>query len=738
MEKFTVEMIDLYLEDKLDSSERIKMEEAMVLNPELKEELMLQKVLVQKIKDQALKTLIQDAHLRHLNPRDSGFLSGSKWILGIILSVIVVAGLIFYLSTEKKNKEVNNETIIHVSSKENIVTPVIEGVQEQLDENLPEVPFMVYKFNADKGAIIKDRRSGAVIRIPANILTNRDGALIKGEVTLKYREFRTQADIALSGIPMTYKDHNFNSAGMFEIYALQNGDTLDIKNNGDISIDFVMTKNEAGIGFYKLNEERKQWEFIHSITDEKEAIDSMMFPGMSYNDLSNIGPFKRSLSYQKAAVEGKTIIPELPERPKENFNTLFTDKNYKQIAGVDTNLSNHIVVEKLKKAKKESRFVSFFKRMFLAGGALTIPINTDEASRVDSSLCIVVKKKRYTIYENGRDMVMAELASLKGTQFIYDGDDVFDQLTKQPIYDVLISRDTTVLNQFYLELKTEAKILKYQLKLSKPDFTSFTEYEKQQKLRILTYDNKVALKEKGYQDLIKLRNERRKLLDSVSFYGKENIFRMARLIMTDDELNMSQEEWFASLDTNRSLPKRIDSHLDSIKEYGDNADEYLWKLANERQLNISRNDLGWRINQNLFVQPDPGHYFNRLVRNLKIRGFGVFNCDQVYLINNPIVIKGIYVTESNVQIRNLKAISLIDPKVNAAFSFDPKLFQCSSTGDNMLLLFTKDNKIYFFDRTKWKANKIKKKGTYTFEMTDITSIVKTSEDLQRILEGNLL
>lgn len=61
---------------------------------------------------------------------------------------------------------------------------------------------------------------------------------------------------------------------------------------------------------------------------------------------------------------------------------------------------------------------------------------------------------------------------------------------------------------------------------------------------------------------------------------------MARLIMTEDELKMSQGEWFASLDTNRALRKRIDSHLDSIKAYGDNADQYINKLARERKLDL--------------------------------------------------------------------------------------------------------------------------------------------------------
>lgn len=737
MEKFTVEMIELYLEDKLDSGERAKMDEAMLLNSELNEELMLQKVLVQKIKDQTLRSLINDAHFRHLNSEDSSFLSGGKWILGIIFSVIVVAGLILFLFTMNENKDLNNKEVVGISNKENIISSISEGTLETANKNFPEVPFMIYKFFAEKGAIIKDRRSGAVIKVPANILTRKDGTIVRGEVILKYREFRTWADFALSGIPMTYKEQKFDSEGMFEIYALQNGDTLGIMNNAEISMEYVMTKDGEGIGFYKLDENSKEWEFIHpiksDISDEADTVTSSM---VEYINVSYKDPFMRSLGYQKVAIGGKI----LPVKPRKDFNTQFADKNYKQIAGVDTNTSNRIVVEEINKQvkKKESKLVYFFKRIFLSGGAITIPINTNEAPKVDTSLSIVVKNKRYAIYENGRNVVMEELTSLKGTQFVYDGDDVFGRLTNLTFYDVRLTRDTIDLNRFYLELKTDGEILEYQLRLSKPDFTSFEEYDKQQKIRIRTYDKRITLKEKEYQELLTLSNERSRLIDSLSYYGNESIFRMARLIMTEDELNMSQGEWFASLDTNRALRKRIDSHLDSIKAYGDNADQYINKLARERKLDLFRSGLNRVINQGVNELVIPGQYIDPLVCNLKIKGFGVYNCDQVYRIKNPILIKGKYVTEDKAEISNFKGLSLIDPNVNAAFSFDPKLFQCSSTGDNMILLFTRDKKIYFFDRSKWKTKQVKRGGLYTFEMTDITDRVRTSEDLQRILEGNLL
>lgn len=754
MEKFTTEIIEQYLEGKLDTNEREKVEEAMALNVEFKEDVQLQKMLVQKIEEQALRKLINEAHLRHGN--SGGFGSNVlPWIIGIILVLSMISGGIFFFGQTNNKNVLANENDVQGTNTESVSAPIVEGALEETKTALPEVPFMVYTFLAEKGAVIKDPRSGALIRVPANILTNKDGILVKGEVVLKYREFRTQADIALSQIPMTYKAYNFNSAGMFEIHALQNGDTLGITNTGDISIDFVMTKNEPGIGFYSLNDARKKWEFIRSFDSNIEGDKVKKFEFDEGDEAGSIGinqsnvrgslkdPFIRSLGYQKAVLEGKNIIPEIPVKPKGDFNTLFNNDTYKQIAGSDTNKSNRILVEEMGKefggGSKGGGLAAFFKRMFFNGGTLTIPISKEEAPKVDTSLSIVVKDKRYTIFEKGKNIIMKELEPLKGTQFVYDGKDVFADLTERTFYDVRLTRDTTVLNRFSLQLKTDGKILTYTLRLSKPDFTSVIEYEKHKNERILAYNNEVARKEQERKDLIQLREDRKELMDSLSKYGDVNVYKMARLIMTEEELQLSKDEWFASLATNTSLNQRIHAHMDSIKAYGANADVYINKLAAERKQNIGEEEVNQKRAQQFNpIRVDPGHYFNPLVQNLKITGFGVYNCDQVYTIQNRIMIRGRYVTVDSVDITNVKAISLIDPKVNGAFSFDPRMFQCSASEDNMILLFTTDNKIYFFDKVKWKAKHVKQSGLYSFEMLDITPMVKKSADLQKILEESLL
>ncbi|WP_018342668.1 anti-sigma factor family protein [Cytophaga aurantiaca] len=747
MEKFTTEWIEQYLEGKLSVSERLEMEEAMAQNPELKEEVMLQQALVNKIEDQALRALAKDAHLRYMKGNSgSGISSNGKWIFGITVFVITLATLLFFVSKTNTGVEASKETksdTTEFADTDTTQIPAVTGVIEKTNSDFPEVPFMVYTFFAEKGAEIKDPRSGTVIKVSANSLVHADGSIVKGKVVLKYREFRNQADIALSGIPMTYKEYNFNSAGMFEIYALQDGDTLGIKNQSAVAIDFVMTKNEAGIGFYQLDQQKQEWEFIEALNNRQEVVDG-------FNAVSRIreawpqktptfqgdlkDAFVRSLGYQEAVIEGKTSIPEVPEKPKGDFNKLFEDETYKQIAGSDTSSSsNRIVVEEIKKEfkKKESGFAAFFKRIRLSGGSIVIPLN--ENPKVDTSLSIVVKDRRYTIIENGKNIVMTELQSLKGSQFIYNGNADFDALAKKTVYDLRLTRDTTVLNRFVLELKTDEGLLNYQLRLESPDFTSFEEYDKQQRLRMLTYDNRIKLKEKEYQNLVQLRNERKDLMDSVSFYGNESIFRMARLIMTEDELKMTQEEWFASLDTNKTLKARIDATLDSIEAYGDDANVYMNKLANERKKNLA--------NKDLFEQTyvDSTYYHLNLLMNLKIKDFGIYNCDQVYRIQAPIRIKAKYVKEDNTDLLDIVEMSLIDPKVNAAFNlYTPTSFTCSASGDNMVLVFTK-NKIYFFDKEKWKAEQIKKGGVwYIFKMTDITAQVKTSKDLQKILEADPL
>lgn len=125
--------------------------------------------------------------------------------------------------------------------------------------------FNSYSMN-HSGGILK-YTSGTKIKIQPNSVTYEDGTPVKGEFKIKYREFRNAADIAFSGIPMTFNGQNFNSMGMYEIRGEQDGKKLNLSKPA--IVNFQCTKGDAGVGFYQLDESSSKWKKIKQLTKEK-------------------------------------------------------------------------------------------------------------------------------------------------------------------------------------------------------------------------------------------------------------------------------------------------------------------------------------------------------------------------------------------------------------------------------------------------------------------------------------
>lgn len=145
--------------------------------------------------------------------------------------------------------------VIHFgkSLKYNQLSKSLVGIQRE---------FNTYKMDENGGEITYS--SGSKITIQPNSVTYPDGTPVKGDFTIKYREFRNQAEIALSGIPMTFEGQNFNSVGMYELRGEKDGKEL--KLNKPANVDFQCTKGDAGVGFYQLNENDSEWEKVKEIT----------------------------------------------------------------------------------------------------------------------------------------------------------------------------------------------------------------------------------------------------------------------------------------------------------------------------------------------------------------------------------------------------------------------------------------------------------------------------------------
>ena len=165
--------------------------------------------------------------------------------------------------------------------------------------------------------------SGTVIHFPANAVSFPDGTAVEGDFELTYTEFRNPAEIALSGIPMTYNENgealNFSSIGMYEITGRKNGQELQL--NQPIIIDFNATKVVDDADFYQLNDETQAWEKIEPVVFEN-------------NDSTNNATSDNS---SNASIRNVDLIPsngdESFENPERGTKVqLKTDRDGKSIA----------------------------------------------------------------------------------------------------------------------------------------------------------------------------------------------------------------------------------------------------------------------------------------------------------------------------------------------------------------------------------------------------------------------
>ncbi|MEM6348732.1 MAG: hypothetical protein AAF927_32915 [Bacteroidota bacterium] len=144
-----------------------------------------------------------------------------------------------------------------------------------------ELAYMNFSVNASKEKVIK-LENGTQITIPANSLLDAQGNPISGEAELTYREFHDVVDVLFSGIPMGVTDGDklevFQTAGMMEIRAQQNGAQLSVDPNKPIKVAMASYRfaedreqlDTQGYGQYYLNEANGQWQGLQA-QDQPQA-----------------------------------------------------------------------------------------------------------------------------------------------------------------------------------------------------------------------------------------------------------------------------------------------------------------------------------------------------------------------------------------------------------------------------------------------------------------------------------
>ena len=194
--------------------------------------------------------------------------AGGQWWLGGFIAVAML--ILFSQSLEKPLPNKKSQGVLNTGSIE-------KSVQLDYMSGIDSTHFSIYEFQAEKGANI-EHPSGSLINIPENAFILKDGTLALGEITLKYREFHDQLDIWMSRIPMNYDSaghHLFESAGMIEIRAFQNGQELKLAPNKHINVDLISYNDDPSYNVYHLNKD-KQWDYLGKDSIQPIILDKPM------------------------------------------------------------------------------------------------------------------------------------------------------------------------------------------------------------------------------------------------------------------------------------------------------------------------------------------------------------------------------------------------------------------------------------------------------------------------------
>jgi len=209
-----------------------------------------------------------------------------------------------------------------------------------------DVPFTNYIINSqDKSTLYF--QSGSRIEIPKNAFVDSLGKVVKGEVEIKYREFRDVADIIASGIPMEYDTLNqsyfFQSAGMIQLEAVKDNSKLKLKKGSKININYVSNYSDTDYNQYMLDTISGKWTCIGkdktiAFENNKKKKNKTIIEAEIQEQPVITEPIKPRVAGNKQSFRIVVDSTEFPEMFSFNSMLFENDESYRQYDHRDDNV----------------------------------------------------------------------------------------------------------------------------------------------------------------------------------------------------------------------------------------------------------------------------------------------------------------------------------------------------------------------------------------------------------------
>lgn len=190
----------------------------------------------------------------------TGKSSSASWIKPMLYTLGLAASITTAVLLLSKKTEVTAENAEQLTE---IVQEI--GIKPPFGDDV--IPLQTAIINPNEDQVLHIGRSE--IKIPANSILDAKGNAVQDPVKISFREFHTNSEIFMSGIPMHYDSSGtrmyFESAGMFEIKAeiadKPGSEELAIHQEKPIEVSWISKSNDTYFNQYFYNQDSNEWVF---------------------------------------------------------------------------------------------------------------------------------------------------------------------------------------------------------------------------------------------------------------------------------------------------------------------------------------------------------------------------------------------------------------------------------------------------------------------------------------------
>lgn len=609
-------------------------------------------------------------------------------------------------------------------------------------------PEQVYKVESGKQTIL-EQPSGTRIVIPENAFVDKDGKPVTGKVDFAYTEYRNPMEFILSGIPMTIAVNGvaqpFNSAGMFRMNAFQNGEPLFLAPGKNIDVEFALTQDIPDLNFYRFDSLSNKWTQLNQLTDNKGV-------PLNPHNMGGCGGICGHTDHGPVCLmnecEGINLLiekgPEWTTDPRVFRQAIWSDSIRRRgdiLAASEASGSAEIIrneneIKNLDKDRERKRHQYKVHKSSSGKGFTVFDIrcNSDYANEITvlkkiswqypsedmTSLNDSLFKKKWDSceisYRESEDLWNIKLTDystgvsvrIEGLKLVFA-----DRVKKK----ARVPKQTALVHRY----DSAFAVYQYSLDLLKSGRDSLA----QRNLDIKASVDSLALLQK------KLPAEAgRATNDSLFCFYSHN-----KPYMGPEESKLDYRDWLVYFDQHRpemqqryrdlknsalalSCKQRIADEAKAAR-YTEKNDAKQRELENFMKIGGAESNLkkGESISKTKAV-----------FRSLSVSSFGVYNCDQVYQMQNPIVnVRATYEDQQKKPL-NIILVYLIDAGFNGIIRYDglggmfPEQFQYSAASKTTLVAFDENFIPYTFGASDFA--KIGTKGgniSYTFQLKKLAT-----------------